>query len=116
MDPSFDEVMEGLRAMQDKANEQHRVAMTEANVPLATLGREHTQSMGEAGSRLVGLSHFEQDAAGNHERLRSQVSEYDREIAEADRRLGSLSSESGSSESGGSENGGPKRRVDVSKK
>ncbi|RWA05953.1 hypothetical protein EKO27_g9154 [Xylaria grammica] len=98
MDPSFDEIMESLRAMQDKANEKHRTAMTEANVPLATLGREHTQAMDEADARLVGLGHFEQDAAGNSERLRSHVDEYDREIAEADRRLRSLSSDSGNSE------------------
>ncbi|KAI1303277.1 hypothetical protein F5Y03DRAFT_395996 [Xylaria venustula] len=92
MDPSFEEVMESLSAMQDKANEQHRVAMTEANVPLATLGRDHKLAMDEADARLIGLNHFEQEAAGNSERLRSHVIEYENEMAEADRRMRKLSS------------------------
>ncbi|KAI0973979.1 hypothetical protein F4678DRAFT_458767 [Xylaria arbuscula] len=67
--------MESLSAMQDKANEQHRVAMTEANVPLATLGRDHKLAMDEADARLISLNHFEQEAAGNNERLRSHSNE-----------------------------------------
>ncbi|KAI1177213.1 hypothetical protein F4777DRAFT_219529 [Nemania sp. FL0916] len=87
MDPSFYEMMENLGAMQDKANEQHRAAMTEANVPLATLGREHATAMDEADSRLGSLSHHERDTAENSERLHSHASEHEREIEEANRRL-----------------------------
>ncbi|KAI0514571.1 hypothetical protein F5B22DRAFT_232807 [Xylaria bambusicola] len=96
MDPSFEEVMESLRTMQDQANEKHRAAMTEANVPLATLGREHSRAMDEADARLLGLSHFDQEVAMNSERLRTHVSEHEREMADADRRLSSLSSSSDS--------------------
>ncbi|KAI0450279.1 hypothetical protein F5B21DRAFT_441081 [Xylaria acuta] len=94
MDPSFYEVIENLGAMQDKANEQHRAAMTEANVPLATLGREHSRAMGDADARLGALNHLERDTAESNEKLHSHATEHEREMAEADRRLKSLGSES----------------------
>ncbi|KAI3322547.1 hypothetical protein HD806DRAFT_536385 [Xylariaceae sp. AK1471] len=82
MDPAFTQALAELREMQERANEQHRIAMADAKARLATLDQEHAQAMNEADSRLKDLSTFEL------------------EMAEADRRLKSLGSQGGGGASG----------------
>ncbi|KAI0390859.1 hypothetical protein F5Y17DRAFT_442846 [Xylariaceae sp. FL0594] len=55
MDPNFQKAIEELRAMQEQANERHRVAMAEARAHLATLDEEHRRAMAEADERLRSL-------------------------------------------------------------
>jgi hypothetical protein len=85
MDPAFTKALAELREMQERANEQHRIAMAEAKARLATLNQEHARAMAEASSRLQTLSTFEL------------------EMAEADRRLKSLGPAAGSGGAGASD-------------
>jgi hypothetical protein len=75
MDSIFTQAIADLREKQERANEQHRIAMEKehTNERLAMLERRHAEAMAEASSRLSAL-----------------VNGYDSEMAEADRRLKSL--------------------------
>ncbi|KAI1332623.1 hypothetical protein F5Y16DRAFT_393928 [Xylariaceae sp. FL0255] len=89
MDPNFTKAIADLTAMQERANEEHRVAMVAADRCLATLGGQNVRVMTEADQRLDPLGH-EQQVHENDARLRAHVGAHEQEMAEADRRLRNL--------------------------
>ncbi|KAI1811567.1 hypothetical protein GGS20DRAFT_562421 [Poronia punctata] len=52
---AFQNAIEELSIKQEQTNEEHRVAMIEADKRLSTLDQEHAQAMAEADVRLDNL-------------------------------------------------------------
>jgi len=120
MDPAFKQAIEDLRIMQERANEQHRIAMAEAKARLATLDEEHARAMAEADARLAKLGYEEEarkvssSSTGSNKRSKEGEGErggrglrgkewrsHDEAMAEADQRLRNLTAQGAAGSAGG---------------